>query len=324
MLSGSSGLGTLSAPRLLEPRLDHLSSFRSSSAGPSPPCPLSIKVLQAPPVDSERRHSVGALTHYFGFKSIYIMTFQIYISSLELLLEPNVQLPACHLHSTCPNESTHIFLLQQIILSLPLLRQCQFTLPVTQGYWVYFWNRPEVNPFSPLLLFAPWCNIASPLAWTPARASSVVSLLPANLRPVLPAAAGAVLSGHIHSFTQNSPGAPVSAQGRAWPCWQQWASQGTQPVSSLVSAHPSPTLLPLLLHSRVTGLSRGAPCLPHTFALAVSSAQHTLPSHVDMASSSTFLRSLFKSHFLSLSWSSYIKFQNTEHFVSIFPVNFAS
>lgn len=177
MLSGSSGLGTLSAPRLLEPRLDHFSSFRSSSAGPSPPCPLSIKVLQAPPVDSEWRHSVGALTHYFGFKSIYIMTFQIYISSLELLLEPNVQLPACHLHSTCPNESTHIFLLQQIILSLPLLRQCQFILPATQGYWVYFWNRPEVNPFSPLLLFAPWCNITSPLAWMPARASSVVSLL---------------------------------------------------------------------------------------------------------------------------------------------------
>ena len=51
----------------------------------------------------------------------------------------------------------------------------------------------------------------------------------------------------------------------------------------------------------VTGLSRGARCPPHTFAPAVSSAQHTLPSHVDMASSSTFFRSLFKSHFLSLS-----------------------
>lgn len=118
MLSGSLGLGTLSAPRLSEPRLDHFSSFWSSGAGPSPPRPLSIKVLQAPPVDSERRHSVGALTHYFGFKSIYMMTFYIYISSLELLLDPNVQLPACHLHSTCPNESTHIFLLKQIILTV--------------------------------------------------------------------------------------------------------------------------------------------------------------------------------------------------------------
>lgn len=46
MLSDSLGRGKLSALRVSEPRLDHFSSFLSSSADPSPPYHLNIKVLQ--------------------------------------------------------------------------------------------------------------------------------------------------------------------------------------------------------------------------------------------------------------------------------------
>lgn len=131
----------------------------------------------------------------------------------------------------------------------------------------------------------------------PARASSVVSLLLPTCGPSLPAAAGgSPVRPHPLLHSKLSRGSCFAA-GKSLALLTTTSIPWDEPVSLLVSAHLSPTLLPLLLHSQVTGLSRGAPCLPHTFAPAVSSAQHTLPSHVDMASSSTFFRSLFKSHF---------------------------
>lgn len=210
-------------------------------------------------------------------------------------------------------------------------------LPGTQGYCLYFWNTPEFSPFhhrfsrhpgptlphlSPECLQEPlqWYHCScQPAAHPPCSGRSD----PVGPHPLLHSklSCGSCFATGNSLALLMTMNIPCDA-----PCHGA-KLHGMQPVSALISAQPSPTLPPLLLHSRVTGLSRGATCLPHTFAPAVSSAQHTLPSHVDVASSSTFFRSLFKSHFLSLSWSSYIKyikFQNTENFVSIFPVIFAS
>jgi len=91
-----------------------------------------------------------------------------------LLLDPNVQLPACHLHSTCPNKSAHIFLLKQIILTVFLssdnvssffqLHRVTDSTSETEQNSIFFHHRFSWHPGPTSPHLSPEC-LQGPLQW---------------------------------------------------------------------------------------------------------------------------------------------------------------
>ena len=149
------------------------------------------------------------------------MTFKFIFPALTLplTLDPNAQLPACHLHLTCQNRATHISSKTDHPTVFLISMNVSSTLWVTQGYWLYLQNIPRIQSLftTPSLITLVQHHLISCLDFCKSLLSGINVSAPATLWSILPAVARVILfkSGHTHSFAQNSLMACISLQGRA-------------------------------------------------------------------------------------------------------------